>query len=128
MGLVLFQRFGDELGDGGVIRVHSWLHHYLDALAAKVCELRARLQAVSASVDNEMVLARAKGRTPAKPWPTEQMSARAYAAIHRAVTGPECHAQMLLNALEDLRAHSAPEHMPDCMEIPKEACAQLRVV
>eukprot|EP00930_Biecheleria_cincta_P055430 TRINITY_DN4174_c0_g1_i1.p1 TRINITY_DN4174_c0_g1~~TRINITY_DN4174_c0_g1_i1.p1 ORF type:complete len:1046 (+),score=185.20 TRINITY_DN4174_c0_g1_i1:79-3216(+) len=126
--LVQFHRISDSLGDYGMIRVASWLHPCLESTIQKVQQLRSSLEGLNKAVDAEFVLARARGKTLKKPCPTERMSARGHAAIERAVVGRECHAQVLQQALEELRAKSSPDRLPHVMEGLGDACSQLQKV
>merc|ERR1719436_1671949 len=109
-----------------MIRVAPWLHPFLESVVQKVQSLKNSLTAVSEAVDQELVIAKARGQKVKKPIPTERMCARAHHAIERAVTGRECHVQTLLKALEELRARSAPERLPNLMESLGDACSQLQ--
>jgi len=126
--LVQFRRISDGLGDYGMIRVAPWLHPFLEALTEKVQHLRGSLEALSEAVDFELVLARARGRKIQKPAPTQTMSARAHAAIDRAITGMDCHTVLLLSSLEELKTRSSPDRLPHVMEGIGDACSQLQSV
>mmetsp|Transcript_94118 Transcript_94118/g.266290 ORF Transcript_94118/g.266290 Transcript_94118/m.266290 type:complete len:602 (+) Transcript_94118:53-1858(+) len=126
--IVQFQRISDGLGDYGMIRVSPWLHPILESIKTKVQHLKANLEALSQAVDNVLVLGKARGRSVKKPAPSERMSARAHAAIDRAITSRESHASLLLAALEELRARSAPERLPHVMGSITDACQQLQSV
>lgn len=126
--LVHFQRISEGLGDYGMIRVAPWLHPILEALASKVQTLKGCLEAISKGVDQELVIAKARGRKVKSPAPTDRQSARAHASIERAVTGRDSHVSALLQLLEDLKARSAPERMPALMDNLGEACTQLEGV
>mmetsp|Transcript_49434 Transcript_49434/g.137404 ORF Transcript_49434/g.137404 Transcript_49434/m.137404 type:complete len:865 (-) Transcript_49434:125-2719(-) len=124
--LVQFHRISDGLGDYGMIRVAPWLHPFLEVLVEKVQRLRASLETMTEAVDAELVLAKARGRKLKQPAPTQTMCARAHAAIARAITGSDCHAQLLLQVFEELRSRSAPERLPHVMEGIGDACTQLQ--
>lgn len=126
--LVLFHRLSDGLGDYGMIRVAPWLHPFLEGLVDKVQKLRESLESLNETVDNELVLAKARGRKVKQPAPSQTMSSRAHAAIDRAITGGDCHITMLLAVFEELRARSAPERLPHVMEGLGDACFQLQKV
>eukprot|EP00450_Noctiluca_scintillans_P026084 CAMPEP_0194515232 /NCGR_PEP_ID=MMETSP0253-20130528/47855_1 /TAXON_ID=2966 /ORGANISM="Noctiluca scintillans" /LENGTH=892 /DNA_ID=CAMNT_0039358963 /DNA_START=30 /DNA_END=2708 /DNA_ORIENTATION=+ len=126
--LVQFQRISDGLGDYGMIRVAPWLHPFLQALIEKVQKLKSNMELLSKFVDGSLVLARARGISVEKPAPTDRMSARAHACIERAVVGRQSHAALLTQALEELRARSAPERLPNVMEGLGDACVQLHTV
>eukprot|EP00928_Gymnodinium_smaydae_P083868 TRINITY_DN67106_c0_g1_i1.p1 TRINITY_DN67106_c0_g1~~TRINITY_DN67106_c0_g1_i1.p1 ORF type:complete len:597 (+),score=62.98 TRINITY_DN67106_c0_g1_i1:136-1791(+) len=111
-----------------MIRVATWLHPCLESTVDKVQRLRASLEGVNRAVDDELVIAKARGRSVKKPVPSERMSARGHAAIERAVVGLECHSQALLQALEELKARSSPERLPHVMDGLGDACAQLQKV
>jgi len=125
---VQFHRISDGLGDYGMIRVSPWLHPFLDALIEKVGKLKANLEGLREAVDNELVLAKAKGRKVKKPVPTEYMTGRAHAAIERAVVSKDCHSTLLLQTLEELKARSAPERLPHVIEGVSNACKSLQNV
>jgi len=126
--LVHFQRISEGLGDYGMIRVAPWLHPILEALAGKVQTLKGCLEAVNKAVDQELVIAKARGRKVKAPAPTDRQSARAHASIERAVTGRDSHVSALLQLLEDLKARSAPERLPALMDNLGDACQQLEGV
>jgi hypothetical protein len=126
--LVHFQRISEGLGDYGMIRVAPWLHPILEALASKVQTLKGCLEAVNKAVDQELVIAKARGRKVKAPAPTDRQSARAHASIERAVTGRDSHVSALLQLLEDLKARSAPERLPSLMDSLGDACTQLEGV
>jgi len=123
-----FHCISDGLGDYGMIRVSTWLHPFLETIMEKVQRLRGNLEGLNEAVDSELVLAKARGRKVKKPAPTEYMSSRAHAAIDRAISSRDCHANMLLQAFEELRARSAPERLPHVMEGVSDACTQLQKV
>jgi len=125
---VQFQRISDGLGDYGMIRVSPWLHPFLDALIEKVGRLKASLEGLREAVDNELVLAKAKGRKVKKPVPTEYMTGRAHAAIERVIVSKDCHATLLLQTLEELKTRSAPERLPHVIEGVSNACKSLQNV
>merc|ERR1711976_310408 len=110
------------------LRVAPWLHPFLEALTKKVQKLRSSLETVNESVDQELVIAKACGRKVKKPIPSQQMSARAHGSIDRAIIASENHAQMLVNVLDDLRARSAPERLPQLVDTLGDACQQLQNV
>merc|ERR1719461_21194 len=56
------------------------------------------------------------------------MCSRAHGSIERAIMGRECHLQMLLEVLKELRARSAPERLPHVLEGLGDACTQLQTV
>ncbi|CAK9050991.1 unnamed protein product, partial [Durusdinium trenchii] len=126
--LLHFHRISDSLGDYGMIRVSTWLHPCLDSVIEKVQRLQGALKGLSKAVDAELVIAKARGRTVKKPLPSERMSARAHAAIERALAGQDCHLTALLHSLEELKARSAPERLPHVVEGLGDACLQLQNV
>jgi len=125
---VQFQRISDGLGDYGMIRVAPWLHPFLEALIEKVQRLKAHLSALNDAVDSELVVTKARGRKVKNPRPSEYMTARAHAAIERAIQGPDCHAALLVKTFEELRSRSAPERLPHVVETLSAACHQLQAV
>eukprot|EP00927_Polykrikos_kofoidii_P065226 TRINITY_DN61009_c0_g1_i1.p1 TRINITY_DN61009_c0_g1~~TRINITY_DN61009_c0_g1_i1.p1 ORF type:complete len:1043 (-),score=172.52 TRINITY_DN61009_c0_g1_i1:89-3217(-) len=126
--LVQFHRISDGLGDYGMIRVAPWLHPFLEALVDKVQLLKTSLKHLDEVLDKHMFLAKAHGRKVEGPVPSARMNSRAHDAIGRAITNQENHVQSLLQALEDLRARSAPERLPNVMEGLGDACMQLSAV
>lgn len=125
---VQFHRISDGLGDYGMIRVAPWLHPFLEAVVEKVQRLRGSLEGLHEAVDTELVIAKAKGYKVKKPAPTEYMSARAHAAIDRAIISRDCHANLLLQTFEELKARSAPERLPQVVEGLSDACKSLQNV
>ncbi|CAJ1384661.1 unnamed protein product [Effrenium voratum] len=123
-----FHRISDSLGDYGMIRVSSWLHPCLDSVIEKVQRLQTCLKGLNKSVDSELIIAKARGRALKKPLPTERMSARAHAAMERALVGPDCHLVALMQSLEELKARSSPERLPHVVEGLGDACMQLQNV
>jgi len=132
---VHFQRISEGLGDYGMIRMARWLHPFLNALTEKVQTLKNSLESVKEAVDQELVIKPAKtgGRNIKKPWTkqvawSDQMRARAHGSIERAITGPENHAQMLVQVLHDLRTRSKEERLPQLVESLGDAYQQLQGV
>merc|ERR1712217_383284 len=76
----------------------------------------------------ELVLAKARGRKVKPPCPSENQSARAHAAIERAITSTDSHTRLILSALEELRDKSSPERLPYVLEGLGDACTQLHDV
>jgi len=124
--LTQFHRISDGLGDYGMVRVSMWLHPCLDAMKEKTQRIKHALEELNQYVDNELVIARARGRKIKKPAPSECQSSRAHSSISRAVIGRDCHSQALLRVLEELRASSSAERLPHVMEGLGEACVHLR--
>jgi len=123
-----FHRISDGLGDYGMIRVAPWLHPFLEALTDKVQRLKSNLETLNEAVDSELVVAKARGRKVKKPQPTEHMSARGHAAIERAIFIRDCHVNLLLQTLEELRSRSAPERLPHVVDGLSDACLQIQSV
>jgi hypothetical protein len=125
--LVHFHRISNGLGDYGAIRVAPWLHPFLDALQGKVQLLKSELSQLNEAVEETYVLARARGNSIEKPAPSQRMSSRAHASIERAVIGRDCHAHALMQAIDELKSHSAPERLPHVVEGLGDACTSLHV-
>mmetsp|Transcript_111441 Transcript_111441/g.314663 ORF Transcript_111441/g.314663 Transcript_111441/m.314663 type:complete len:590 (+) Transcript_111441:124-1893(+) len=125
--LVQFHRVSEGLGDYGMVRIAPWLHPFLEVLGEKVQRLRSNVEQLGDDVESMYVFARARGAAVAKPAPSERMCARAHACLERAVKGRQNHVRLLLQALEELRARSAPERLPHVVEGVGDACAALRV-
>jgi hypothetical protein len=123
--LVQFHRISDGLGDYGMIRVAAWLHPFLEALMEKVHRLKSHLESIDRAVDQHLIVARARGYKVEKPAPTERMNKRARGTIERAVINNTSHAQLLLQAMEELRQRSSPDRLPQVMEGIGDACMQL---
>jgi len=123
---VHFHRISDGLGDYGTIRVAPWLHPFIEALSDKVLQLKVSLEHLSGYIDDVLVLARARKASVEKPCPSARMSARAHAAVQRAVIGRDSHAPLLLQTMEELKSRSAPERLPFVMEGLGDACMQLQ--
>lgn len=126
--LLHFYRIGESLGDYGVIRVGPWFHPYLDALSGKLALLRTNLSALTTEVDATYVLAKAKGEEVERPAPSRNMSMRAHAAMERAVSCQGAHLPSLLQAIEELKARSMPERLPQLREDLGGACKALEAV
>lgn len=112
--LVQFQRISEGFGDYGMIRSAAWLHPFLEALTEKVMQLRSNLDRLSKEVDDVLVL--------------ERMSKRANEALQRAVSGRDPHVQALLHSLDELKAKSAPDRLPDVTESIMDACESLKAI
>jgi hypothetical protein len=125
---VQFRRISDGLGDYGMIRVQPWLHPFLQALMEKVQKVQTNVNKLNEFLEKGLVIARAKGKNPAGPKPTNLMCERAHNAISRAITNRPSHAQGMLQCLEDLRARSAPERLPHLLGSLGDACVQLQMV
>jgi hypothetical protein len=126
--VVHFQRVSSGLGDYGAIRVAPWLHPFLDAVAGKVQVLKQSLEHLNQSVDEAYVLARARGRSVEKPAPSDRMCKRAHTAFERAFLGRESHSGLLLQALTELKAKSAPERLLELRGGLGDACSGLQRV
>jgi hypothetical protein len=125
---VHFHRISDGLGDYGMIRVQPWLHPFLQALLEKMQKVQANVNKLNEFLEKSLVIARARGQKPAAPTPSARMCERAHNAIARAMTNRACHAQSLLEGLEDLRGRSAPERLPHLVGSLGDACVQLQMV
>lgn len=126
--LVQFHRISDGLGDYGMIRMSPWLHPFLDALTEKVQRLRANLDQINEAFEGAYVLARARLGRVEKPAPSDRMTARAHSCIERAVTSRSSHAQALGQAIEELKARSAPERLPTVSGSLGDACKTLQAI
>lgn len=122
-----FHRVSDSLGDYGAIAVGQWMHPFLDALVHKVQRLSSNLEGLNKAIDDSYVIARARGTAVEKPGPSSRMSARAHAAIERAVIGRGAHVPSLLKAIDDLKSRSSPERLPHVMGGLGDACQSLRI-
>merc|ERR1719253_1558648 len=114
--LVQFHRLSDGLGDYGMIRVAAWLHPFLDALTEKVVRLKSVLENLKRAVDDNLIVAKAKGYVVEKPTPSHKMCQRASLAIDRSVIQSASHVQALLKAVEDLRQRSSPDRLPQVVK------------
>jgi len=126
--LVKFQCISEGLGDYGLIRVAPWLHPFLEVLMAKVQLLKSNLEQLHEAVEDVYVLGRARGLAIEKPSPSKQMCARAHACIERAVNGRGCHAQALMQVIDELKGRSAAERLPCVVAGVGEACEALQSV
>lgn len=126
--LVQFHRISDGLGDYGMIRVATWLHPFLKALTEKVLQLKGHLESLNRAVDDNLVIASARGYAVEKPKPSQLMGKRAHLAIERAVIKSGSHSQSLLQAIEDLRQRSSPDRLPQVVAGIGNACLHLDAV
>lgn len=126
--LVQFHRISDGMGDYGMIRMSPWLHPFLDALMDKLNCLKGSLEHINEAVESAYVLARARQGRVEKPAPSDRMCSRAHACIERAVTGRSSHAKALGQAIEELKARSAPERLPMVTGSLGDACKTLQVI
>jgi len=111
-----------------MIRVATWLHPFLEALTEKVLRLKGHLEGLNRAVDENLIVASARGYAVEKPAPSQRMGQRAHLAIERAVVQSSSHVHSLLQALEDLRQRSSPDRLPQVVAGIGDACIQLDAV
>eukprot|EP00931_Biecheleriopsis_adriatica_P026440 TRINITY_DN16096_c0_g3_i1.p1 TRINITY_DN16096_c0_g3~~TRINITY_DN16096_c0_g3_i1.p1 ORF type:complete len:706 (+),score=140.58 TRINITY_DN16096_c0_g3_i1:93-2210(+) len=126
--MIHFHRISDGLGDYGMIRVAPWLHPFLEALVEKVQLLKRHLVSLNDTLDTAYVLGRARGQSVQKPAPSARMCSRARASIERALIGRNCHADQLVQIVDELRVRSSPERLPHVAKGLGDACMTLQDV
>eukprot|EP00931_Biecheleriopsis_adriatica_P054929 TRINITY_DN32378_c0_g1_i1.p1 TRINITY_DN32378_c0_g1~~TRINITY_DN32378_c0_g1_i1.p1 ORF type:complete len:952 (-),score=170.94 TRINITY_DN32378_c0_g1_i1:82-2898(-) len=126
--LIHFHRISDSMGDYGMIRVASWLHPIIESIIDKVKRLKQSLEGVHSAMERAITHAQARGVTVKKPLPTKGMLKRGHDAIERAVVSRDCHANELIQSLEELKRKSATERLPQVYQALGDACAQLQFV
>jgi len=125
---VHFKSISDGLGDYGMIRVAVALHPFLGAILEKVHALKKTMESLNEAVDRALVLPAARRESIPKPVPSEHMRKRAHEAMERAISHTESHVHLLVKAIEDLKARSQPDRLPQVMNCIANACVRLDAV